>query len=328
MLTKQLLSLVLASAGLTSCAPSTDRGATTASSARAIDSAPRTVFWADWQAKVIHKVRLADGLQDTVLYPASAARPGLAPMTLTRDGERLWWTSHVPPGIFASDLDGKNLTQVVGGESFVGYPQYVVVDAAHGRIFFTSNNNGEHLPIDTTGVWSADLQGNDLHLLLGRKDFPFIDAKGIALDSRRDTLYMSSPGEIFAVKLTPDHLGVRKQESGPLFSNQIFVAGIAYDEGRDRIFWASPAGGYIKSATPTAARPTVLYTFPDRDDSLENPDPGPIGITYDAARDELYWVRQVHCNCVQRGSADGGNHPETLVTAATPRIFGVAIMPK
>jgi sugar lactone lactonase YvrE len=137
------------------------------------------------------------------------------------------------------------------------------------------------------------------------------------------TKRIAAIGRILQLDLTNDRLSVKSAKT--LFKGLVFVSGMAFDQELDRLYWASPAGGYVMTAIPGKdPLPTTLYRFPPVIDNPEHPDAGPVGIAYSPSDQSLYWTLQANCNCVQRARADGSTSPETLFRT-TEFAFGIAV---
>ena len=196
------------------------------------------------------------------------------------------------------------------------------MDESKQRLFWTSNHDGAP---GGGSVWTSDQDGSHPYMIYGEPDASIGDAKGIVIDEKRGWLYFGAQGKIIKLKLNADHRGIVSAQSGALFDHLVFVAGMAYDSDSDRLYWASPAGGYVMTARPSDAEPTTLYKFSDADPNGDDPNPGPIGIVLDSSTEMLYWTRHSECNCVQRAPSSGSGVPVTLFQTGTKRVFGVAL---
>jgi hypothetical protein len=281
-----------------------------------------TVFWTDWRDATLQKVDIGRAPQETTtLFPIpEQGETGLSPMTLTLHGDRIWWTSNTYPAIFSQKLDGTDFQNEVSyrDHDVEGFPQYVVFDESHQRMFWTSNTKGA-APVAGGSVWTSDIHGIEQPRVIYRHSF---DAKGLAIDEDGGWLYVGMVGELMRVKLTDDHLGIVPEQTGRLFNGFEFIAGVVNDPVTKRLYWSSPSAGSVWTALPTDPAPARLYQFDDRIEG--DPDPGPIGLALDKSRTMLYWTRHVACDCVQRAPASGNAVPETVLTG-TDRIFGIAI---
>jgi sugar lactone lactonase YvrE len=236
------------------------------------------------------------------LLTGLAVTAGSAP-ALAQTKDRVFWTDNVADGVFSSTLSGNDVTEVLGGFSYL---VDVAVDPGAGKMYFVDGNE--------PGIFRADLDGQNVEKL----PLSPINPQGIALDLTANVLYYTTATAIGGGIVRADLDGSNAQS---LTVGATSPRGIAVDPANGHLYWVESGENgsttAIRRADLDGSNSTTLVNDPADQVNF---------LALDVASSTMYWTAYsfTGATAIQKANLDGTN-VQDFITADVGNPGGIAL---
>ena len=219
----------------------------------AIDAAAGKIYWADSSTKKIQRANL-DGTGVQELVATGTSTPGDLQLDIAA-GKMYWEADGGTHFVYRANLDGSQVEGLVLNDG-VGRVDSLLVDKAHGRLFYSLCNDGQ-----PSRLYRANLDGSNGEMILefatgGRTQTSITD---LTLDEESQRIYFGDGYRIYSVGSDGEHLALVTPKSVTR-PNQ-FMSGLAFLAAQPGIS-VTPAAGLETGESGGVANISVSLSAP------------------------------------------------------------------